>query len=77
MKENARPYLPAPLGSIEPHAHLLKVPPDDQLLYKIISIENLLRSIKGKYLHFNRVDSYTDFPGADRYDGKQLAKDLL
>jgi len=27
------------------------------------------------YLHFNRVDSYSDFPGADPHDGQQLPKD--
>jgi hypothetical protein len=65
----------APLGSIEPHAYLLKHPPDGQLLYKIMSIENLVRSITDSYLHFNRVDSYKDFPGADLHDGQQLSKD--
>jgi hypothetical protein len=66
---------PAPLGSIEPHALLLKRPPDDQLLYKIVSVENLLRSIDGAYLHFNRVNGYMDFPGADPRDGEQLPID--
>jgi len=70
-----RGHIPAPLGSVEPHAPLLTTPPDGQLLYKIISVENLLRSIVGNYLHFNRVDSYTDFPGADPHDGRQLPKD--
>lgn len=27
------------------------------------------------YLHFNRVDSYADFPGADAHDGQQLPTD--
>ena len=40
-----------------------------------MSAENLLRSISHKYLYFNRVDSYIDFPGADRHDGQQLPKD--
>ena len=70
------PPIPAPLGSIEPHAGLLRVPPDGQLLYKIITVENLLRSIVGNYLHFNRVDSYGDFPGGDPHDGRQLPADL-
>lgn len=65
----------APLGSIEPYAYLLKHPPDGQLLYKIMSIENLVRSVTDSYLHFNRVDSYKDFPGADFHDGQQLPKD--
>ena len=68
------PSLP-PLGSIEPHAGLLAQPPDDQLLYKIMTVYNLLRSIDGAYLHFNRVDSYGDGPGADPHDGAQLPKD--
>ena len=77
MNENAPPqHIPAPLGSVEPHSPLLNVPPDGQLLYKIVSVENLLRSIVGNYLHFNRVDSYADFPGADPHDGRQLPKDL-
>ena len=70
-----RDPIPAPLGAVEPHAPLLTIPPDGQLLYKIMSVENLLCSIDGNYLHFNRVDSYTDFPGADPHDGRQLPKD--
>jgi hypothetical protein len=66
---------PPPLGSIEPHAGLLTQPPQDQLLYKIMTVENLLRSIDGAYLHFNRVDGYGDGPGADPHDGSQLPKD--
>lgn len=78
MNENTpRQHIPAPLGSVESHAPLLNVPPDGQLLYKIASVENLLRSIVGSYLHFNRVDSYADFPGADSHDGRQLPKDQL
>jgi hypothetical protein len=30
-----------------------------------VTVENLLCSIYGAYLHFNRVDGYRDFPGAD------------
>lgn len=76
MNENVpRQHIHAPLGSVEPHTLLLNLPSDGQLLYKIMSIENLLRSIVGNYLHFNRVDSYADFPGADQYDGRQLPKD--
>jgi len=78
MEESApRRHTPAPLGSIEPHEHLLKYPPDGQLLYKIMIIDNLVRSITDNYLHFNRVDSYKDFPGADLHDGQQLPKDEL
>ncbi|MDK2124307.1 DUF2971 domain-containing protein [Parachitinimonas caeni] len=67
--------LSAAPGSIEPHAPLLTVPPEDQLLYKIMSVENLLHSITGSYLYFNRVDSYADFPNADKNDGQQLPMD--
>ena len=70
-----REHIPVPLGGVEPHAPLLTIPPDGQLLYKIMSVENLLRSIVGNYLHFNRVDSYSDFPGADPHDGRQLPED--
>lgn len=67
--------IPAPLGHIEPHAPMLRIPPEDQLLYKVMTVENLLRSITGNYLHFNRVDSYSDFPNADPNDSRQLPKD--
>ncbi len=66
---------PAPLGSIEPHALLLNTPPEDQLLYKVMTVENLLRSVTGNYLHFHRVDSYSDSSNADKNDGRQLPKD--
>jgi hypothetical protein len=60
MTENTdnAPFDPA-LGAIEPHAGTLTAPPDGQQLYKIMTIENLLRSVSGGYLYFNRVDSYT------------------
>src|SRR4051812_7771585 len=67
----------APLGDIEPHAYMLTVPPDDQLLYKMMTIENLLQSVKYTYLHLNRVDSYNGFSRADMHDGQQLPKDRL
>jgi len=67
---------PSWVGSIEPHALLLKQPPDDQLLYKIMKTEDLARSVSGRYLHFNRVDSYKDFSTADAHDGEQLPADL-
>lgn len=76
MTDSATPiHVPAYLGHIEPHATLLSVPTTEQLLYKIMSVEYLLRSVFGSYLHFNRVDSYADFPGADPNDGRQLPKD--
>jgi hypothetical protein len=66
--------IPAELGSVEPLAHRLKAPPDGQSLYKMMTVENLLRSVLSAYLHFNRVDSYSDRE-ADRHDGQQLLKD--
>lgn len=56
---------------IEPQACRLNIPSDEQLLYKIMTLENLFRSIAGNYLYFNRVDSYKDFTGADPHDGEQ------
>lgn len=70
-----RPPTPAALGLVEPHAPLLRQPPAGQLLYKVMSVENCIRSIERGYLHFNRVDSYKDFPGADNHDGEQLPGD--
>lgn len=67
-------HLP-PLGSVEPHALLLRQPPDDQLLYKVMRLEDFIASVSGSYLHFSRVDRYKDFPGADSEDGNQLPKD--
>ena len=77
MREPKPPILraPAPLGHVEPHAGMLSAPPESQLLYKMMTVENLLRSIEGSYLHFNRVDHYVDFPGADLNDGAQLPLD--
>lgn len=76
MDKNVNQTLAAPLGNIEPHAPLLTVPHEDQLLFKIVTVENLVRSVMGSYLHFNRVDSYTDFPEADPHDGQQLPEDI-
>ena len=60
---------------IEPQKNLLTQPSDEQLLYKIMSVKNLKTSISNSYLHFNRVDSYKNFPNADQQDGEQLPKD--
>ena len=77
MNERAeRGAIPAPLGDVEPHAPLLTYPSQNQQLHKVITVENLLRSISGSYLHFNRVDWYTDFPGSDEHDGEQLLEDF-
>jgi hypothetical protein len=45
-------------GNVEPHGPLLKQPPEDQLLYKIMKAGDLVRSVEHGYLHFHRVDSY-------------------
>jgi hypothetical protein len=75
VKKKSHGNMIAPIGSTEPHAPLLNVPNVDQSLFKMMTAENLLRSIDDAYLHFNRVDSYIDFTGADPYDGQQLPKD--
>lgn len=64
-------------GYVEPHKAMLEQPADNQLLYKIMSAENLINSISGGYLHFNRVDRYKDFSKADQHDGVQMPSDLL
>ena len=50
-------HISAPLGSVEPHAPMLSVPHEGQSLYKMMTVENLLHSIIGNYLNFNRVDA--------------------
>jgi len=60
-----------PIGVVEPHKHLLTIPHGNKLLYKVMRTEDLIKSISGSYLHFNRVDSYND-----PHDGEQLLKDL-
>lgn len=65
----------APIGTIEPHAALLRQPAGAQLLYKVMRAEYLINSIASSYLHFNRVDNYRDFRGADLHDGEQLPAD--
>ena len=60
MSLHLNPATPTLLGSIEPHAALLRQPPAGQLLYKVMSVENCVGSIERGYLHFNRVDSYKD-----------------
>jgi len=67
--------IPAQAGYVEPHAGLLTAPPKGQLLYKVMRVEDLLRSNAESYLHFNRIDAYRDFPSADRNDGAQTPAD--
>jgi hypothetical protein len=70
-----RQAIPTPMGTIEPHALLLRQPAGEQLLYKVMRAEYLIDSIASAYLHFNRIDSYRDFDGADLQDGAQLPAD--
>ena len=55
---------------------MLNAPEPGQLLYKIMRPEDLIRSMTLGYLHFNRVDCYRDFKGADMHDGEQLPGDI-
>jgi hypothetical protein len=64
-----------PLGSVEPHAELLKRPQDTHLLYKVMKLDNMVSSIRDVYLHFNRIDRYRDFDTADSHDGEQFPAD--
>jgi hypothetical protein len=66
----------APFGCIEPHEPLLAQPPAGQRIFKLMSVENLIRSVEGRYLHFNRVDHYADFALADIHDGEELPLDV-
>jgi len=53
-----------------PNANILVSPCYETFLYKIMTIENLLKSVDESYLHFNRVDSYLDYN-----DGEQPPRD--
>jgi len=64
-----------PFAHVEPHQYLLTQPEDTQKLYKVMTVENFVQSIEERYLHFQRVDAYKDFPGADAEDGEQLPLD--
>lgn len=55
---------------------MLNAPEPGQLLYKIVRPEDLIRSMRLGYLHFNRVDCYRDFKGADLHDGEQPPGDM-
>ena len=62
-------------GHAEGHAPLLIGPRPGLKIYKVMKLEHAINSIEGGYLHFNRVDGYRDFPGADAEDGSQLPQD--
>lgn len=40
-----------------------------------MTVEDFEASLAGHYLHFQRVDAYRDFAGADAVDGEQLLSD--
>jgi hypothetical protein len=63
--------LAIPLACIEPHRDLLKQPIQGQLLFKIVKVQYLIDMLQKNYLHFQRVDRYTD----DKADGEQLPLD--
>jgi hypothetical protein len=58
---------------IESHKNFLKQVGDETLLYKVVSFENFLKMIDGNYLHFNKVDNYTD----DKNDSAQPEQEKL
>ena len=72
MSDPPPEHIPDPLqGLIEPHAGLLQLSADGQSLYKVMRVEDFLRSVEESYLHFNRVDGYADIPD----DGAQTPTD--
>jgi hypothetical protein len=58
-------------GNVEPHASMLRQPAAGQQLFKIMRLGDFVKSVAENYLHFQRVDSYKDFPTADAQDGDQ------
>jgi hypothetical protein len=62
-----------PLAWVEPHRHLLRQPEPGQLLFKVVKVRYLIDMLQKNYLHFQRVDTYTD----DTADGEQLPLDRL
>jgi hypothetical protein len=60
-----------PLGWVEPHRQLLQQPESGALLFKVVKVRYLIDMLEKRYLHFQRVDTYTD----DRSDGEELPLD--
>jgi hypothetical protein len=60
-----------PLASVEPHRFLLRQPEPGALLFKVVKVRYLIDMLQKNYLHFQRVDAYTD----DTADGEQLPLD--
>jgi hypothetical protein len=50
---------------------LLRQPEPGALLFKVVRVRYLIDMLQNNYLHFQRVDAYTD----DRSDGEQLPRD--
>jgi hypothetical protein len=67
--ENTVPALP--LAFVEPHRFLLRQPEPGARLFKVVKVRYLIDMLRNNYLHFQRVDAYTD----DRSDGEQLPLD--
>jgi hypothetical protein len=70
-KLNYKNFNRLPFNGVELQKQLLVAPHGNKLLYKVMRTEDLIRSVSGSYLHFNRVNSYDD-----AHDGEQLLKDL-
>jgi hypothetical protein len=72
-----RKIMKFPYGDIEPHKGLLEQIPNDSSLFKIMSFDDFLKSVKGKYLYFRRVDKYKDCAdkNGDEFDGDQMPLD--
>ena len=62
-----------PLAWVEPHRLLLRQPEPGQLLFKVVKVRYLIDMLQKSYLHFQRVDKYSD----DTADGEQLPLDRL
>ena len=60
-----------PLAWVEPNRDLLRQPEPGQLLFKVVKVRYLIDMLQRNYLHFQRVDAYTD----DTTDGEQLPLD--
>ena len=62
-----------PLAFVEPHRFLLRQPEPGALLFKVVKVRYLIDMLQKNYLHFQRVDAYTD----DTADGEQLPLDRV
>jgi hypothetical protein len=69
IDEDAAGSLPA--ASVDPHRSLLRQPEAGALLFKVVKVRYLIDMLRKNYLHFQRVDAYTD----DTADGEQLPLD--